>query len=214
MSETKYEAAQQRWTGAIGEFQRRANVAWCVAGLAVVYSLGAEWRHEMLLSRAKVAGAEPKVIEQRCDGTLGEARLIPASEYGMADGLVYRRLEDVVRCMRGLEGDAAKVHACWLEIQPMFRGAAAKRYEADSASLLGKPDEFRRRVENDRIEVKHDRAMRHRAAGGGYGISWQETGKRNGRPVDETWSGVFTVELVSVEDGGMAITDYRWEQAQ
>jgi hypothetical protein len=119
--------------------------------------------------------------------------------------------------MRGLNGTTRDVAECWNEIRPHFRGREAKqRFEADSAKLLGKnAAELQWKIDNNPVSVELA-DVRVKTVGGGYSLRWQEVGKRDGKPIDETWGGVFTIELTNPDDdsGGMRIVDYTWEQAQ
>jgi hypothetical protein len=199
--------------GLLGQIQTRERRWMWAAGICFAYAMAAEWRHSGQLAAAKVAAGAPRVLTPKCDGTVEDAPLVSADEYRLADGLVFERLNRTVKCMRGLEGEAGKVRECWRGITPMFQGDAAKRFGIDAAAILGKSaTELQDRMSRERVQV--ERLPGEKVAGTGkYWIHWREFGRRGGKQIDESWSGVFTVQLLPVNDdsGGLVITDYTWE---
>ena len=209
-----YAGARRFLPGLAGQLQRREQGWQAVAAFCLLAFAGREVMHSMQLASVKTAQGAPRVLQANCDGTVDEVRLVPASEYRMADGLVFHRLESVVRCMRGLEGTTQQVADCWSDIRPLFRGEAAKRSNEDAAKLLGKnAGELQLKIEREPVRIERMPGNR-KTLEGGFGLSWHESGRRDGKVLDESWSGVFTVVLSNVDDesGGMTNMDYTWEQ--
>lgn len=203
--------------GLIGTSVKR-EIALATA-LAVVgaYAGATAWTSRSQLAECKAEKRNGWVAVLNGQGERLDVTVVGADDWRLADGMVKRELGDVVRCMRALDPVADVTIKCWEEKSQLFFGDAKKSIEAYGKELFPNADSVARRLRMESISVELQSWQKPDVhAPSRFLLTWTETHKAtNGlKPVRETWSGLFDVDLVPIDpklnNSPLRIVRYEW----
>lgn len=214
----RYARARRLLPGLLGTSKKRETFLASVTACSLLFT-GFMWlKTSSDLAAVKLEKSQGWVAACDGDGNVVKLPVASANEYRLSDGLVFKRLEEVVRCMHGLDRLPKVVRDCWEREKALFVGEAAQRFEAFGQERFPSVDAILRQQQLGSIVVDiESRSKPEPAAPNRYWLRWkrQTVPHNGGTPVVEVWSGTFDVELIPMQrtdTSGMRITWWEWHQ--
>lgn len=214
----RYGRARRMLPGLLGSGQKREKYLAAVTACSLLFT-GFMWlRTESQLAAAKTEKQQGWVVVLDAKGKAVDLPIASASEWQPPDGLILNRLEEVIRCMHGLDPVPKAVFDCWEREKELFFGDAAVQFEAFAKERFPKVDDLLRAQQSGFTTVdieswsKPEKALKTR-----FWLRWKRVFKPRGggTSTTEMWSGTFDVELMPVTPvatSGMRIVRWEWHR--
>lgn len=214
----RYGRARRMLPGLLGSSKRREQFLAAVTASSLLFA-GFMWlRTESELAATKVEKSQGWVVVLDGNGNAVNLPVASANDWRLSDGMVLKRLEEVVRCMHGLDPVPKVVLDCWEREKTLFTGDAALKFEAFGKERFPKVDDILRAQQSGAITVDVESwAKPEPAAPNRYWLRWKRTYKprAGGSSTVEAWSGTFDLELIPVQPGdssGVRIVRWEWHK--
>lgn len=214
----RYSRARRMLPGLLGSAQKREKF---LAGVTVCSLLftGFMWlRTNSDLAAAKLEKSQGWVVVLDVKGNVVDLPVASANDWRLPDPFILNRLEEVIRCMHGLDPVPKVVLECWERERVLFTGDAAAQFEAFGKARFPKVDDILRAQQSGSLVVEMDGWSKpESAAPNRFWRRWKRVFKprAGGTSTTEVWSGTFDIELIPVRPGdtsGMRIVRWEWHQ--